>query len=256
MTGDDRGSIRAVDNALAIVEALKQRETAGVSELARELDLSKSTVHRHLRTLRRNEFVVERDGQYGLGLRWLDVGGVVRSRHQLYKTGKEDADELARTTGELVAVTTFEFARSVYVYQVKGRRALTTDSHLGVRFPLHCTAAGKSMLAHFPEERVREILDTVGLPAETANTITDEATLFEELREIRDRGVALDDQERLEGTRGVGAPILRRDTGGVLGAVAVCGPPTRLQGDRFREELPELVRETANVMEVTTTFAE
>jgi DNA-binding IclR family transcriptional regulator len=256
MTDDEPRSIRAVDNAFAVVEALKGREEAGVSELARELDRSKSTVHRHLKALERHELVIERDGRYRLGLRWLDVGGAVRKRHRLYKTGKADADELAAKTGELVAVTTYEYGRSVYLYQVKGRKALTTDSHLGVRFPLHCTAAGKSMLAHFPADRVRELVETSGLPAETANTITDPDELFEALRRIRDRGVALDDEERLEGTRGIGAPILRKDTGEVLGAVAICGPPTRLQGDRFREELPQLVRETANVIEVNSTFSE
>jgi DNA-binding IclR family transcriptional regulator len=255
MGGSTEQTIRAVDNAFAVVHTLQQRDGAGVTELAEILGLSKSTVHSHLKTLEQLEYVVKRGDVYHLGLRWLDAGGYVRTRHRLCEMGRAEADELAETTGELVAITTHEYGQSVFLYQSSGSKALTIDSHVGVRFPLHCTANGKAMLAHFPEDRVRRIVDERGLPASTENTYTEADTLLDELERIRERGVALEDEERIEGTRGVGAPILAKDSGDVIGAVALCAPTTRLHDERFQEEIPELVRETAKVIEVNVTYS-
>lgn len=249
-------TIDAVDFAFTIAQALKNLDGAGVSELAQHLNASKSTVYNHLKTLEKLQFVVKRDETYYLGTRWLDMGGYVRKRQQLYWTAKAEADELAASTGELVAITTPEYGRSVYLYQARGRKALTIDSHVGVRLPLHCTAAGKAILAHLPKEEVVSLIEETGMEAKTENTITDLPTLHDELDRIRDRGVALEDGERIEGTRGIGAPILNKTSGEVLGAIAICGPPTRLSGETFTNELPELVRQTAKVIEVNVTFSD
>lgn len=255
MNATEEQSIQTVNNAFSVVHALKERDGAGVTELAETLDLSKSTVHSHLKTLEQLEYVVRRGDGYQLGLRWLDVGGYVRKRHRLYETGKPEADDLAEATGELVAITTHEHDQSVYLYQAKGNKALTIDSHIGVRFPFHCTANGKAMLAHFPEDRVRRIINDRGLPARTENTCTEPGMLFKDLHRIRERGVALEDEERIEGTRGVGAPILQKDSREVIGAIALCAPTRRLHGDKFRKELPKLVHETAKVIEINVTYS-
>lgn len=255
MTKTEPQTIKAVDNAFTVAQALKDLDGAGVSELARYVDMSKSTVHSHLKTLEKLQFVVRRGDTYSLGTRWLDMGGYVRKQQRLYRSAKTEADELAALTGELVAITMPEYGRSVYLYQAKGQKALTIDSHVGVRLPLYCTAAGKAILASLPDGEVERLVEETGMEAKTGKTITDLPTLLEELDRIRDRGVALEDGERIEGTRGVGAPILDKTSGEVLGAIAICGPPTRLHGETFTEELPELVRQTTKVIEVNVTFS-
>lgn len=249
-------TIKAVDNAFTVAQALKELDGAGVSELARHIDASKSTVHSHLKTLEKLQFVVKRGDTYYLGTRWLDMGGYVRKQQRLYWTAKTEADELAASTGELVAITTLEYGRSVYLYQTRGRKALTIDSHVGVRLPLYCTAAGKAILAHLPDDEVERLVEETEMEAKTEKTITDLSRLHEELDRIRDSGVALEDGERIEGTRGIGAPILDQTSGEVLGAIAICGPPTRLHGETFTDELSKLVRQTAKVIEVNVTFSE
>lgn len=256
MTTTEWQPIQAVDNTFAVVRVLKERNGAGITEVADELGLSKSTVHDHLKTLERQHLVVRHGDAYHLGMQWLDIGGFVRKRQRLYETAKPEADELAEITGELVAVTTHEYGQCVYLYQSEGPKAITIGSHVGVRLPLHCTANGKAILAHLPDSQVDRILDDVGLEANTENTITNRAALREELDRVRERGVALEDEERIEGTRGIGAPICRKDSGEVIGAIALCGPTTRLQGERFESELPELVRQVARVIEVNVTFSD
>lgn len=249
-------SLRTIENMFTVVDVLKDRNSAGVTELAETVDLSKSTVHSHLKTLEQLEYVVEDDGTYRLALRWLDIGGSVRKRHRLYEKSRSEADELARKTGELIAVTTYEYGKSVYLYQTRGDRALTMDSHAGVRFPLHCTASGKAILAYLPEDQVLHMIDKWGLPVRTENTYTDPEALFEELRQIRDQGVALEDEERIEGTRGIGVPIIQKNTEEVIGAIALCAPTTRLDDELFNEELPKQVAETGKVISINISFSE
>jgi len=105
-----------------------------------------------------------------------------------------------------------------------------------------------------PRERIEGILDEHGMPRITENTICDRAELSEEFEEIRDRGYATDHAERVEGMRCVAAPIQGQD-GEAVAAISVSGPRNRLQGDRFREELPNKVLRAANVIEVNLTYS-
>lgn len=114
---------------------------------------------------------------------------------------------------------------------------------------IHCMAAGKAILAYLPENKVHELVDTQDLPRRTDNTIVDIEELLDELEQVRERGVAFNDQERTWGIRGIGAPILR-DFGDVLGGLSITGPASNWKGDRFRKELPQLVTRTANAIEV------
>jgi len=109
--------------------------------------------------------------------------------------------------------------------------------------PAHSTALGKAMLAHLPPEEVTRLLDTVGMPRRTANTITDRGRLFSELATVRVRGYSVDNIENEDGIRCVGAPIFdhRRE---VVGAISVSGPASRMPLERARRLGPE-VRQAA-----------
>ena len=102
---------------------------------------------------------------------------------------------------------------------------------------------------------MERIVDEYGLEEMTDNTITDRDALFDELDATRERGYSLNDQEEVEGVRAVGAPVRDR-TGRVLGAVSVSGPVSRMQEERFREDLPEKVKNTTNVIEANINMTE
>lgn len=250
-----RKTIQASATAFTIIEYLSENERAGITEIAGDIDVSKSTVHNHLKTLEQGEYVTQDDsGRYALGYRFLTLGGKVRQRSNLYSVAKPEINWLVEETGESACVATEEFGRIVYLYQARGERAVITDSHTGTRVLPHCTALGKSMLAHLPEERVDEIITRRGLPKNTENTINSKEELFEELAETRDRGYAFDDEERIEGLRCVGAPVMDDDNE-VIGALSVSGPAKRVAGERFREKLPELVRRAVRVVEMNHTYS-
>jgi len=104
-----------------------------------------------------------------------------------------------------------------------------------------------------PRERVDQILNQHGLPQVTENTITDRQELFDELDTVREQGFAIDNEERVDGVWCIGAPI--KSEGNVLGAVSVSGPTNRMKSERFDDGIPEMVRSTANVIEVNSTYS-
>ena len=246
-------TVHAVENVLEIIDVLEKKTEAGVTEIARELDRSKGTVHSHLVTLLENEYVVKNGEKYQLSLKYLELGESVIDEIAGYEIIKEETNELAEKSGELAQFATEEHGQAVYLYKVGGDNAVQTASSPGKREYLHCLSLGKAMLAYTPEERVHEIVDQHGLPSYTENTITDREVLFDKLAEVRERGYAYDKEEKIEGIHCVAAPV--QNNGEIFGAVSISGPSTRLQGDLYHEELPNMVTRSANVIEINTKFA-
>lgn len=244
--------IKAAETMLDVVDALDELGVAGVTELADYVGVSKSTVHYHLKTLREREYTVREDGGYRLGFRFLDVGERARHRLDLYDTARSEVDKLAVDTGELAILMVEEHGRAVYLYMEAGAEAVDLEL-TGARKNLHDNALGKAYLSELPRERVEEILDERGMPRSTENTVCDREELYEQLDGIRDRGVALDREEQLEGLRCVATAITlnRGDDKRVLGSICVAGPVSRMQGDRFEETLPDRVLRAGNVVELS-----
>jgi DNA-binding IclR family transcriptional regulator len=245
--------IKSVDTTCRLLKLLRERRQATVSALAADLDLTPGTVHTHLATLKGHGLVVQNDGGYRLGPRFLTLGEFVRNHSDLYQAAKDEVEDLADESGECVHLLTEHDGRLVPVYERFGENAVAVEYHNRKREEpvkhLHCTAAGKAILAYTPDGRVEEIVDEVGLPPNTPQTITDRDALLDELERICERGYSVADEEQLQGIRAVGAPI-RDSDGAARGAVAVSGPISRLKGERFESEMPELVTRTANICEV------
>lgn len=249
MTDDPRYPVKATRTTFHILEALASRKTAGVTELATELGLSKSAVHNHLATLEHLGYVVKRDSEYGLGLRFLKMGERARETFGFHETAKPEVDNLAKTTGEVVTLHVLEQGRDVCVSRAHDGAADSAIVVPGERRPIHSTAPGKAILAHSPRDRVSRILDRHGLPAEAENTLTDREQLRAELQRIRDEGVAFAREEHADGLQSVAAPI-RVEEGQQVAAVAVTGSTDRLSGKRLEEDVTGLVVSTAKAIEV------
>lgn len=246
-------TIKSVTTALSIVQVIREKNGATVTEIAMHLDFSPATVHSHLSTLKQEGYVVQRETAYDLGPQFLAAGGHVRNKSRLYQASKEEVDKLAEETGECVHLIIEHGGQLFALYERFGPDAIGTDYHDQKRGKplnhLHCTAAGKSILAQLPEQQVERIIDERGLPENTNKTIHEREMLLEELAEVRERGYAFADEEQLRGIRAVGAPIFGPNND-AAGAIAVSGPTSRLQRERFYELLPETVQQTTNICEV------
>jgi DNA-binding IclR family transcriptional regulator len=249
MTDDTGIRVNALETTNSIIQALDELNGARVTELAAHLDRPQSVVHNHLTTLKQLEYVVQNGNQYQLGFRFLKFGERVRHRSTLYNFATSEVQKLAAESGELITLLTEEHGRGIYLDIGQGSQDIEYPAIAGARTYLHCSATGKSILAHLPEEDVDAIIDTHGLPAQSSNTITDRADLYDQLETIRERGLAFDMEEFREGMRSVGKPILLQD-GTPIGALSIAGPVHRMKDDRLREEMPELLRQSVNVVEL------
>jgi DNA-binding IclR family transcriptional regulator len=246
--------VNAVEKTLEIAQALQEHEGVGVTELADEVDLPRSTVFNHLKTMAEHEFVVNEGGSYRLGCQFLKLGAKARSYHDVHEVARQEVNRLAKETGEISALLIEEHGLGVFLHRAEGEQAVHIDSYTGQRIELHGAALGKAILASLPRERVVDIVERRGLPALTENTITTRDALFEELGQIADTGVAFDDEERLNGLRSVASPITDADDT-VLGAVSIAGPTSRVQDARFRETFPSKLRDAVNVINLDLTYS-
>jgi DNA-binding IclR family transcriptional regulator len=247
-----RMPVKTTEVAFDVVEALLELEGARFTELVDHMEMPKSTLHDHLRTLESMGLVVKTDNVYRVGCRFLEIGAQARRQQPIYEAGRPEVEDLAKETGEHASLSIEERGQAVLLHVAKGPNAVNLDAYAGRPTPLHANAAGKVMLAHLPEQRIDEIIDDHGLRAYTPYTITEALTLKEELEEIRQQGYATDTNELVEGVKGVAAPIL--DHGEVVGAIAVGGPANRMRGERFEETLPDLLLSASNIIELNLTY--
>lgn len=255
MSSSPSGRLQTIDRTVQVVEVLRDRGGAGVTEVAEELDLSPATVYNHLSTLRANRFVVKEGDQYRLGLRFLSVGGHVRTEHEALRYAEQKVADLAERTGERAQFLVEEHSRGIVICKKTGPNAVPADTVLGKTSQLHASAAGKAILSALPPDETRAILERQDLTAVTANTVTDPESMAAELEEIEERGYAFNDEESIEGLRSVGVPIVTTD-GQVLGALSVSGPSNRLKGDWFWEEIPDALLGAANEIELKVAYEE
>lgn len=249
MPSDAGERIKAVDRFADVVEALRATQPLTSRELAAEIGVSKSTAHAYLATMESNEYVTRTRDGYSLSLRFLEYGMRERNGLRIVDVAREAMEQLAADTSEAVYLVVEEHGHGVYVDYALGERAVKTHAHVGTRSPLHSIASGKAILAHLPEERVEEIVETHGFERQTENTIHSWSALQETLERVREQGYAVNEHEANVGTRAVGAPILV--DGDVVAAIAVAGPANRITPTRLEEEMLGTVLATANEIELT-----
>lgn len=199
------------------------------------------------------EYLAKHDGEYYVGLKFLNLGGHAATRKQAYKMARPKVKELAEETEERAQFIVEEFGRGFYIHMDTGKQAVETDVRIGKIASLHTTSAGKAILACLPERRVQEIIQKHGLPKCTPSTITDQEKLIDELETIRNKGYAQNDGERITGTRAVGVPVRGPDND-VIGAFSVSGPAHRMKGSWYEEEIPDLLLGTANELELNLAY--
>src|SRR5882724_2291520 len=231
---DSPYQVQVLDRAVVILDMLAAvREDLSLFELSERLDLHKSTIHRLLMVLERHRLVERRpeSGKYGLGLKLFELGTRAFARLGLGERAHPHLERLAAEAGETAHLCVLEDGEVLYLEKVEPSRTIRVPSTVGRRNPAHCTAVGKALLAFLPEADLDRLIQGRGLPAHTPNTITTPALLRRELRAIRQRGYAVDDEEIEEGLRCIGAPV-RDHSGRVVASMSIAGPAFRLTRTR------------------------
>jgi DNA-binding IclR family transcriptional regulator len=227
--------LSSVHNALRILNLFSPKTTElSLTEIAKKTGINKSSVHRLLSTLEKEDFV-EKDRvthRYRLGLALLQLSGVVLSHLEIHREAKNELEELAQKTGETVHLAIIENDELIYLHIVESKDPIGLTSSIGKSHPAHCTGCGKIILAYQPqlaEKVIRRGLDKYG-----PNSITDPDHFRLVLKKIRQHGFTISIDEIFEGIVSIGAPV-RDFTGEVVAGISIVGPKHRFNQEKLSE---------------------
>jgi len=240
------GGVQSVDRALTILEVLARVGEAGVTDIAAELDVHKSTAFRLVATLEQHRLVEQAGdrGKYRLGVGVLRLAGATTARLDLVQEARPVCRQLASETGETVNIAVLSERSALYLDQVAGPSALQPHNWVGQHIPLHATSNGKVLLSGLDRPRLDAILGS--LPTYTSHTITKKRALRGELDRVREQGYAVAVDELEVGLTAVSAPI-RNSHGDVVASMSVSGPTFRITADRVDDVARQLVEAAEEV---------
>lgn len=246
-TGPDGGStVQSVDRAVTILELLALHGAAGITQLAQELGVHKSTASRLVAALERRRLVeqVEERGRYRLGVGIIQLAGATSARPDLVQEARPVVRRLASETGETVNLAVLAGGAALYVDQVSSASTLSSYNWVGQHIPLHATSNGKVLVSELAEPELGRVLGE--LTGYTASTLTDRAALDAQLADVRERGWAAATDELDVGLTAVAAPV-RDARGDIVASVSVSGPTFRFGRARVEEVAALVCAATAEI---------
>jgi DNA-binding IclR family transcriptional regulator len=230
------GGLQSVDRALNVLDLLARWGEGGVSDLAVELDVHKSTAFRLLGSLEGHGLVEQTEdrGKYRLGFGLVRLAGAVSSRMDLTRNVRPVAERLAKDVGETVNLAVLREHYVVNIDQALGPSSVTTQNWVGALTPLHATSSGKVLLAHVERREQQRLLKIAGLKKYTPHTISDADALEKQLAGVLERGYAITVGEYEEGLNSIAVPVKGADRA-VVGALSASGPSYRFTLERMEE---------------------
>jgi IclR family transcriptional regulator, pca regulon regulatory protein len=252
--GERAAFSQSLERGLAILSAFgRGGSSLGITQLGRELDLSRSTTHRYVATLAMLGYL-EQDAatkKYRLGPRVIDLGLAAINSMEVREVSAPHLQQLSDETGYTVNMAVLDGLDIVYVDRCRnsraGQREIDLNLHVGSRLPAYCTSMGKVLLAYLPREECDELLERLELTRRGPNTIVAKAELVAELGRIRHAGMAVNNEELAYGLRSIAAPIFAQD-GRPTAALNLAVHSSMVSMEDLLARLSQPLRETAHAI--------
>jgi IclR family KDG regulon transcriptional repressor len=219
-----------------------------IQEIIQKLEFNQSTGYRLVSTLEQNQFIAKnKSNQYEISEALIQKILQKRQHPNMEVTWKSVSfmEQLSKETGETTYIGMLQGTEMMIIQAVPGRFATRTHLETGDRLPLHADAIGKCLLAFQEEEETLRIASSLTFEKRTDYTITSLDMFLEELRQIRDNGYSIDNEEGELGVRCVGAPICKGDQ--VIAALAISGPSVRVSKEKDKTHI-DLVKACAKAI--------
>lgn len=253
---DNGPKIQSIDRAVLILKCFSEkRKELKLSEIADELDLSKSTVHGIISTLRYHGLIDQDEAtqKYSLGLYLMELGDIVTNSLNIRNITTPIISAVCNKLDETVHIGKLDGGEVVYVDKMESNQSMRIFTNIGARNPAYCTGVGKAMLAYLNQETVFKILPEK-LEQITLTTIADKSDLIKELNKIRENGYCIDNEENNIGLTCVAAPIFDY-SGKAKYAISVSGPTIRMTEEKISEAIG-IVKEAAKEISYRLRFKE
>ncbi|NLV17590.1 MAG: IclR family transcriptional regulator [Syntrophomonadaceae bacterium] len=246
--GDPSKTVQSIDRVLSIIEALADHGAPmHLGDLAEQVDLKPSTVHRLLNTLLVRGFVEQdEDSRYKLSMKLYYIGNRATYAADIKTMAAPFMRELLEKVNETVNLAILDRGEVVYIDQLESNNIVVVKmfARVGNRGPAHCTGSGKVLLAHLPPDELTRYLAETRLERFTRDTITDPEMLGKELARVAREGYALDLGERDEEVRCVATPIMNHE-GQAVAALSVSGPSMRMTPSYISNELIQMAKDVS-----------
>ena len=225
--------VPALGKGVALLEAIAYEPGLGFTGIQERLGMPKSSTHHLISTMCELGLIKRRAmGGYGLGLKLLELAAIASQSHDFQR----DAMPILRDLAERVQLTchlgVYENGEAVYLARVEGARDIIVKSHVGQRFPVNCSALGKSLIAWMAPEPLDALIGKLAFEKRMPRTVMNSADFHLQLDEVRRRGWALDDEEQAPNCRCIAAPIRDRD-GVVVAAISAVGTLEQVEDGRL-----------------------
>ena len=232
---ETKNPIQSAERIFQVMELLADNGEMGLTELSSALGLHKSTVHRLLMSLIYMGYARqdETTQKYMLSYKIVNMAGRILERMDILQVARPYMERLSELSGETIHLVQREGSNILYIYKIEAKiGTIRMVSHVGMVHPMYCSGVGKAIMAALPEREVEKIWAASVIEKKTNHTITGLSELKEALKEVRENGYALDDEENEEGVRCVAAS-LRDYQKEVKYAFSISGPTSRMTKERM-----------------------
>ena len=227
--------IRSLAKGLNIMELLTENDALRVTQVAKMMNVNRAGIHRFLSTLKELGYVDKDEGsRYHLTSKLIELGMKVLDRFEIRKIAHPFLQELSAKFNETINLGYFNGKEVLTIDKIDSTEILRMDAGIGGGEPAYCTSLGKAILAFLPETKLEKYLADVELTAFTPNSLTSKEKLKSELRQIKENGYAIDDEELSIGLRCIGAPLFDL-SGHAPYAISISGPSVRFGSKRIEE---------------------
>ncbi|MDB3861326.1 helix-turn-helix domain-containing protein [Paracoccaceae bacterium] len=252
LTGPDGMNPRDYVNSLARgLEVLRTFNRTGrkmtLSQVASETGNTRAGARRILLTLIHEGYAVADGKLFDLTPQVLELGHSVLSSKGVWEIAKPFIDNLSAETQESVSAAILDKFDVVYVSGAQYHRVISVGISVGARFPAHCTANGRVLLAAQPDDQWSDMLRSIELTKMTNKTVTDPIEFRKILQNVRDQGWSFVNQELEIGLMSISAPV-KTNAGVLVGAINVGVPTLRMSPEKMVSDvLPKLLITVTNI---------
>ncbi len=252
MWGEIMSALQSLDRALNILEIISEEQEINLTSISKKVGLNKTTTYRILFALKENGYIKQlKNKKYTLTFKMFRLGNRAVQNFDFVSVSKRIIIKLASEVEQVIHFVIQDGSQILYLdkYSPSKKKRVMTDSKVGKRAPMYCTASGKALLAFQPEENIRKVWENTEIIKYTSRTITSYDTLLQDLKRIRKKGYSTEYEEYKLGVYCIGSP-LRNIAGDIVGAISISIPLEDPRGKSFYvEKLKECIGKITTIIE-------
>lgn len=233
---NNQSSVQSIERAFDIIEAVAvHQEGLGLTEVADQVELHKSTAYRIIATLTQRGYLDRTgEGKYKIGLKLIEAVSCYINSLELQTEARPYVMQITAELGLTSHLGVLDGDKVVYIEKMDVVSTVKMYSQIGLRMHAYCSSLGKCLLCNYSKEQLDQVMADCSFIKFTPNTIGSIDELHKEITQIRKKGWAMDNEEYELGHRCIGAPIYDY-RGDIIAAISASGDKRVLTNDRIEE---------------------